>query len=56
MIEWSSFSNYSVAECFPEKLSWCRNEQVCQEMKCFERSNGLDNGLYRNIPLSFVSF
>ena len=20
--------------CFPEKLSWCRNEQVCQGVKC----------------------
>ena len=24
----SSRSNYSVAECFSEKLSWCWNEQV----------------------------
>ena len=23
-----------MAECFPEKPSWCRNEQVCQEVKC----------------------
>ena len=35
-------------ECFPEKLSWSRNEQVCQRVKCkaFERSNVLDTALY----------
>ena len=27
-------SNCSVAECVPEKSSWCRNEQVCQGVKC----------------------
>ena len=32
--EWSSRSNCSVAECFPEKSSWYRNEQVCQGVKC----------------------
>ena len=34
-------------ECFPEKLSWCRNEQVCQGVKCesYERFNGLDTAL-----------
>ena len=31
--EWSS-RNYSVAECFPEKLRWPWNEQVCQGVKC----------------------
>ena len=36
----------NVAECFPEKSSWCRNEQVCQ----FERSNGLETALYKCIP------
>ena len=32
-------------ECFPEKPSWCWNEQVCQgrkRVKRFERSNGLN--------------
>ena len=40
-------------ECFQEKPSWCRNEQVCQvrkSVKSFERSNGLDTGLCKNIP------
>ena len=36
-------------ECFPEKPSLCRNEQVCQwgakSLKRFERSNGLDTAL-----------
>ena len=44
-------------ECFPEKPSWCRNEQVCQRgaksVKRFERSHGLDTALYKNIPLTF---
>ena len=41
-------------ECFQEKPSWCRNEQVCQgrkSVKRFERSNGLDTALYKTIPL-----
>ena len=29
-----SFRNCSVAECFPEKLRWPWNEQVCQGVKC----------------------
>ena len=44
-------------ECFQEKPSWCRNEQVCQgrtSVKRFERSNGLDTALYKNIPLPFM--
>ena len=44
-------------ECFPEKPSWCRNEQVCQgrkSVKRFERSNGLDTVLYKNILLLYV--
>ena len=39
-------------ECFPESI-WCQNEQVCQGRKIvkrFERSNGLDTALYKNIP------
>ena len=40
-------------ECFPEKLSWCRNERVCQVggknvVKRFEQSNGLDIALSKN--------
>ena len=41
-------------ECFQEKPSWCRNKQVWQgrkSVKRFERSNGLDTALYKNIPL-----
>ena len=36
-------------ECFQEKPSWCRNEQICQgqSVKRFERSNGLDAALYK---------
>ena len=26
--------NKSLAECFPEKSSWCWSEQVCLGMKC----------------------
>ena len=46
-------------ECFQEKPSWCRNEQVCQGMisvKRFERSNGLDTAVYKNIPLPFFNY
>ena len=41
-------------ECFPKKSSWFRNDLVCQwriGVKRFERSNGLDTALYKNIPL-----
>ena len=31
--EHSSCSNCSVAECFPERSSWHRNEQLCQGVK-----------------------
>ena len=43
-------------ECFPEKPSWCRNEQVCQG-KQQERPKGLDTALYKNylLPLPFKS-
>ena len=44
-------------ECFQEKPSWCRNEQVCQgrkSVKRFERSNGPDTALYKNIHLFYV--
>ena len=38
MIEYVSESSSLVIaawlECFPEKLSWCRNEQVCWGVKC----------------------
>ena len=40
-------------ECFPQKSSLCRNEQVCQVMKSVQRVeqfNGLDSALYKNIP------
>ena len=46
-------------ECFQEKPSWCRNEQVCQGKKSvnrFERSNGLDTALYKNIHLPFYIY
>ena len=44
--------NCCLVECFPEKPSWCRNEQVCQgrqkvSVKRFERSNGLDTALHK---------
>ena len=51
--EWSSCLIAVWLECFPEKPSWCRNEQVCQgrkSVKRFERCNGLDTALYKNIP------
>ena len=44
-----------MAEYFPEKCSWCRNEQVCQgggssiKHLVFEQSKGLDIALYKNI-------
>ena len=35
-------------ECFPEKLSWCRNEhRSVKSVKRFEWSNGLDTALYK---------
>ena len=43
-------------ECFPEKPSWCRNEQVCQggqSIKRFERSNGLETALNKNMHFTF---
>ena len=44
----------SMAECFPEKSSWCRNEQVyILSVKRFEHSNELDTALYKNITLPF---
>ena len=46
-------------ECFQEKPSWRRNEQVCQgrkRVKRFERSNGLDAALYKNISLPVLPF
>ena len=52
--EWSLRVIAAWLECFPEKPSWCRNEQVCQgrkSVKRFEQSNGLDTALYKNIPL-----
>ena len=51
-------SEYSLRNCcmaldsFQEKPSWGRNEQVCQgrkRVKRFERCNGLDTALYKNI-------
>ena len=45
-------------ECFQEKPSWCRNEQVWQgrkSVKRFEQSNGPDTALYKNIPLPFFT-
>ena len=52
--------NAAWLECFQEKPSWCRNEQVCQgriSVQRFERSNGLDTGLYKKhtfyIPLPY---
>ena len=56
----SEYSHCAIAawlECFQEKPSWCRNEQVCQgrkSVKRFERSNGLDIALYKNIPLPLL--
>ena len=47
----------SSLECFQEKPSWCRNEKVCQgrkSVKRFERSNGQDTALYKNVPLPFI--
>ena len=43
-------------ERFQEKLSWCRNEQVSQvrSVRHFERSNGLDTALYKNIIFTFT--
>ena len=43
-----------MAECFSEKSGWCRNEQVCQGVKCFERSVRLDTALCKRCPLSSV--
>ena len=34
VIKWSSPVVAAWLECFLEKSSWCRNEQVCQGVKC----------------------
>ena len=50
--EYSSFSNCSVAEYFPEKPSWCQNEQVCQGRKCSTLGGPTDwISDYKNIPV-----
>ena len=45
-----------MTECFPEKSSWRQNEQSAgDQVKRFERSNGLGTTLFNNIPLHFTS-
>ena len=39
---------------FPEKSSWCRNEQVCQGWD--DRTNELDTALNKNIPLYLLFY
>ena len=44
-------------ECFHEKPSWCRNEQICQRRKSakrFERSNGLDMHLIKSTFFTLI--
>ena len=46
-----------MAECFPEKSSWCWNEHACQgtkSVKGVELSNGLATALYKNT--AFLTF
>ena len=46
--EYSSCEIAAWIECFPEKSSWCRDEQVCHvklSVKRFERSNGRTTAL-----------
>ena len=38
VIEWSSCSICSMAECFSEKSSWCRNEQVCKALGAVQQT------------------
>ena len=46
--------NCSMAECFPEKSNWYRNEQACQEVKCkAQLSNGQDI-VCKNITLTLL--
>ena len=53
MNAFSSRSNHSVAECFPEKSGWCQNQQVCQTVKCnaLDQYNGLDIVLCKSVVL-----
>ena len=53
MSAWYSRSDCNMAECFPERWSWCRNEHVCLENRVnhFERSNGLDTVVNKTIYL-----
>ena len=46
-------SNYSMAEWFKERSSWCRIEQYAKawSIRCSDRSDGLDAALYKNTPL-----
>ena len=41
-------NNCSMSECFPNKSSWYRKELICQSMKYFDISDGLDTALYKN--------
>ena len=54
MGEYFSYSNCSIAECFPKKLGWWRNEQVCHGVKCKAIWAVLWIGWYKDIyRLSF---
>ena len=57
----SSRSNCSVADCFPKKSSWRRNEQVCHGVNYkvgggayLERSDRLDTALYKAHIYPFI--
>ena len=43
----------TVIAAFPEKLTWCLNERVCQGV-CYERSYGLDTVLWNNNNIFYL--
>ena len=48
--------NEASLECFPEKPSWCRNEQVCQGGQKCKALFGPDIALYKNYLYLFLFF
>ena len=48
MSEWSSRSNCSVAECFSEKSSRCRNEQI---LVCVSHSMPHITMIHKSLPI-----
>ena len=46
--------NCSLLECFPEKPSWCRNEQVCHGKTVYNALSGPTDWILRYIKTTFT--